>query len=159
MDRILVFPYQSFTDYLNLLVVADVILDTMPFGGGSSAYQALAVGTPIVTLPGEYMRGRFTYACYKKMELMECVARDREDCVRIAARLGTDKTYREQVKARILAASTALYEDREVVRELERFLMWAVAQGGGAHEGWKSHGDSRGGNDQAQGTERHKMIH
>lgn len=143
MDRIKVLPYQNFSDYLNLLVVADIILDTIPFGGGSSAYQALAVGTPIVTLPGEYMRGRFTYACYQKMKLMECVAKDREDYVRIAVRLGTDKTYREQIKARILAASTALYEDREVVRELERFLKWAVAQGGGAQKGWKNYGDSR----------------
>lgn len=126
VDRIRFLPYQRTNDYLNLLAIADVILDTVHFGGGSSTYQALAAGTPIVTLPGEHMCGRFTYGCYKRMGVLDCVAKDQEDYIRIAVRLGTDKIYRDKARAGILSANSVLYENQEVVQELERFLVTAV---------------------------------
>ena len=52
-----------------------------------TTYEALAAGTPIVTLPGGFLRGRQTYACYRRMGVMDCVAKDSEDYVRLAVRL------------------------------------------------------------------------
>ena len=126
LTRVRILPYPGPAGYLDLLAQADVILDTLHYGGGSSSLQALGTGTPIVTLPGAFQRGRHTYAYYRKMGLMECVASDREDYVRIAVRLGTDKVYRQQVKAKILAKNSVLYEDLTVVRELEAFFTNAV---------------------------------
>jgi predicted O-linked N-acetylglucosamine transferase (SPINDLY family) len=36
--------------------------------------QALSVGTPIVTLPGATLAGRFTLAMYDKLGIMDLVA-------------------------------------------------------------------------------------
>ena len=126
LDRITVLPYPGFNHYLNLLNIADVMLDTLHYGGGSTSLQALAAGTPIVTLPSNFQRGRHTYAYYKKMGYTECVAKDKEDYVQKAVRLGTDKAYREKVRNDILAANSVLYENQEVVLELERFLATVV---------------------------------
>ena len=38
------------------LASADVILDPLHFSGGNTTFEALAMGTPIVTLPGTFMR-------------------------------------------------------------------------------------------------------
>ena len=42
----------SAISYVRLLALGRVMLDPYPFGGGVTALEALAVGTPVVTLPG-----------------------------------------------------------------------------------------------------------
>ena len=108
-------------------MISEVMLDPFHFSSGNAAYEALAMGTPIVTLPSRFLRGRITYGLYKKMGVMDCVADSPQRYVEIALRLGTDSSYREQIKAKILAANQVLYEDKEAVRELEQFLGSVVA--------------------------------
>jgi predicted O-linked N-acetylglucosamine transferase (SPINDLY family) len=127
MARIRFVPRQSFEDYLNLMAIADVMLDPVHFGGGSTTYEAFACGIPVVTWPSSLMRGRFVVGFYQRMGVMDCVADTPAHYVAIAVRLGTDLSYRAQVKAKILAASSVLYEDREVVREFEKFFWEALA--------------------------------
>jgi predicted O-linked N-acetylglucosamine transferase (SPINDLY family) len=125
-DRVHFLPRQSQNDFLHLQAVADVLLDTFPFGGGNTSYEAFASGTPVVTLPGPDLRGRITSALYHQMGVPDCVAADPQDYVRIALRLGTDPARRDEVRGRILARKHMIYEDEEAVRELERFLLDAV---------------------------------
>jgi protein O-GlcNAc transferase len=125
-DRVIVLPRLSSQDFLSLLAMADVILDPLPFGGGLSSHEAFLVGTPVVTQPGDFLRGRITYACYRRMGLLDCVAADRDDYVRIALRLGNDRDWREGVRARLAGARTVLLENRGVIRELEEFLPAAL---------------------------------
>lgn len=113
-------------EFQRLLELADVILDPLHFGGGNTSYEAFSVGTPIVTLPGGFLRSRITYALYRWMGLDDCVADDASDYVAKAVRLGTDPPWREQVRASILAEHHKLYENLAGVRELEAFLSQAV---------------------------------
>lgn len=127
MARIVFLPRQKFNDYLSLIAVADVILDPFHFGGGSTTYEIFAIGTPIVTYPSRFMRGRFAYGCYKRMGILDCIADTPARYVEIAIQLGTDQTYRNRVKQKILAANSVLYEDSTVIREFENFFLKAVA--------------------------------
>jgi protein O-GlcNAc transferase len=70
--------------FLDLLACADVLLDTRPFGGGFTTYQALALGTPVVTWPGEFLRGRVTLGCYRQMGVERYVARSAEKYVELS---------------------------------------------------------------------------
>ena len=126
VDRIVVLPYPGSTEYLSLLNMCDVMLDTYHYGGGSTSLQGLAFGTPIVTLPGNFQRGRHTYGYYKKMDYMECVASDPTEYIRLTVRLGTDAGYRQRVREQILARNAALYENIHVVREIEQFFANAI---------------------------------
>ena len=71
-----------------------------------------------------------TYALYKKMNMMDCVASTPEEYVDIAVRLATDREYRELIRSRILAANQVLYEDHSVIRELEQFFLQALREKG-----------------------------
>lgn len=113
--------------FLHILTLADCVLDSTHFCGGTTTAQALGVGAPIVTLPGEFMRGRITAGCYQKMGLLDCVARDRDDYVRIALSLGCDPAFRARIRAAILAQNSILYDNPGFVRELEEFFPRAVA--------------------------------
>ena len=125
-DRIRFLPRQGFDDFLGLLRRADVILDPPVFGGGNSTLEALAMGTPVVTLPDNYLRARISYTWYRKMSLMDCVAKDGEDYVRIALELGRNATRRAEVAKRITARADILFDDDDAVRGLEDFLVEAV---------------------------------
>lgn len=125
-DRIQYVPFQPLPSFRQLLALADVILDPLDFGGGDTSYEAFAVGTPIVTLPGGFLRSRITYALYQAMGLTDCIATDADDYVARAVRLATDAEWRRHVQSRLLAAHGAIYENLAAVRELEGFLLEAV---------------------------------
>lgn len=130
VDRIIFVPRQSAEDFLSLMIVSNCVLDTIHFGGGTTSFEAMAVGAPVVTLPGEFMRGRNTYSFYRQMDLLDCAAKDKEDYVRIAVRLGTDPSFREHMKTEILARCHVLFDDVEGVKELQQFLIEAVQKVG-----------------------------
>ena len=121
--RVVFLPRQSHEDYMQLLVLSDVSLDSFPFSGGNTTYQALAMGTPVVTLPGDYLRGRLSLAIYRKLGILDCVAKNPEDFARIAVRLGTDETYRIELCARIEAATSAIFDDPVFLSEARTFLL------------------------------------
>ena len=121
-------PRMSQNAFLHLQARADLLLDTPNFGGGSTSFEAFAFGTPIVTCAGRSLRDRITSACYRQMDLTDCIARDRGRLRADGLRLGTDSAWRDQVRARILARKHRLYEQREAVLELEQFLREAVAR-------------------------------
>lgn len=54
----------------------------------ASMRQALAVGTPVVTLPSSLLGGRLTLALYQRLGVLDCVAKDAHDYVAIALKVG-----------------------------------------------------------------------
>jgi uncharacterized protein (TIGR03032 family) len=113
--------------FLELLAAADVVLDPITFGGGNTTYEALAVGTPVVTLPGELLRTRITRALYAKAGYDELVAGSAEEYVETAVALATDRERLGAARNRIAQACGVLYEDEAEIRDLEAFLAAAVA--------------------------------
>ena len=125
IGRIHFLPRMLGPDYLQVFAAADCILDTLRFSGGTTSCDALGVGGLVVTLPGPFMRSRVTHALYRKMGMDDLVARDRDDYVRIALRLGTDPTYRDQMRQKINSLSDVLFENTECASELgELFEKW-----------------------------------
>lgn len=47
-------------------------------GGCTTTYEALAVGTPVVSWPGSALRGRFTKALLERAGLRQCVVASAE---------------------------------------------------------------------------------
>ena len=128
VDRIVFLPRQPSPDYVNLIGLADAMLDTVHFNGMNTSLEAFSVGTPVVTLPGEFQRGRHTQAMYRKMAITECVAVDAAHYIDIAVRLGCDHACRRAIHQKIILRNGVLFEDMDVVREFERFFREAVAR-------------------------------
>jgi len=122
-SRIRILGSLEYRRFLALLSLGNVMLDTVHFCGGNTSYEAFSVGTPIVTMPSPFMRGRITAGLYQKMQIQDCIAQTQEEYVDIAVRLGTDPVYRESMTSKILAAKHLLYEDMAAVDELAALLM------------------------------------
>jgi len=122
VDRVHFIDPLPFDKYVAMMEQADVVLDTQHFSGGNSSVEGLAVGAPIVTMPSPFLKGRITYAWYRKMGITDCIANSPEEYVDIAVRLATDRQAREDVRQRILGSSELLFDDLTAVRELEDFF-------------------------------------
>jgi protein O-GlcNAc transferase len=125
-DRIIFLPQMSRLEFMNLLLVADVNLDPFHFSGGNSTHEALALGSPVVTWPGSFMRGRVSYGLYRRMGIMDLVASDPDDYVAKALRLARDRDWRESIRAAIRERSAILFDNVAMVREFEDFIEAAV---------------------------------
>jgi predicted O-linked N-acetylglucosamine transferase (SPINDLY family) len=122
MDRVSILPRMPFEGFMEVLCSADVLLDSFPFGGGNTSFQGFAAGVPIVTLPGDYLRGRGALAHYRLMGIEGCVASSADEYAAIALHLGTDKPYRDNIAAQIRDRRGVLFDDTRVVEHLAKML-------------------------------------
>ena len=120
-------PNLEHAAYLRLNAVCDVMLDSVHWSGGNTSIDAIAAGLPIVTLPGSLMRGRQSAAMLGILGVEELVAKDADDYVDKAARVGRDGAWRAELAKRIRAGREALFARDEPIRALEDFLAKAAA--------------------------------
>lgn len=125
VERIRWLPPLANQDYLQLLRLGDVMLDPLHFGGGNTSYESFAVGTPVVTLPGPFLRSRITQGLYRKMaeyrplsETPAPVASSKDQYVALACMLAAKGNQRERCREWIERRSLLLFEDDAEVEDL-----------------------------------------
>ncbi len=126
-DRVLFLPDVPHPEYLRINQLCDVMLDTMHWSGGNTSLDALSVGLPIVTLPGEYMRGRQSMAMLRRLGLSELIAGNADEYVARAVALGNDAAYRARISQQIIDNHHRLFDDGEPIVALQDFFKQAVA--------------------------------
>ena len=131
-DWCILLPQQSGEQYLQLNRVSDVLLDTVGWSGGRTTLEGIACGLPVVTLPGEFMRGRHTFAMLSLMGLQSLIAQNETEYVQLAVKLGLDPAWRAEVRAQQAAvADQVLFDRRDVVTTLETAMEQWVGRDGG----------------------------
>ena len=121
-ERIIFLPYMTHGAYLALNRVCDVMLDTVHWSGGNTSLDALASGLPVITLPGNLMRGRQSMGMLRILGVPELVAADADDYVRRAVELARDGERRTAVSRSIVANLERLFDRDEPVRAFNDFL-------------------------------------
>jgi len=108
--------------FLGLMTKADIYLDTLSFSGFTTGFQALQCALPIVTMDGEFMRGRLASALLRRLGVAETVAADVDAYVNIAVGLGRDSDRRSALKRKIASQLPSLFHDAAPLRAMERFI-------------------------------------
>ncbi|HUQ37429.1 MAG TPA: tetratricopeptide repeat protein [Aestuariivirga sp.] len=115
-------PRVSSADYLLLLRRMHILIDSVGWSGGNTSLSAIEAGVPLITLPGEFMRGRHTYAMFSMMGVHDLVADSLDGYISKLVDLGRDADLRSHVAAEILNKKDLLYEDLTFVNALDEFL-------------------------------------
>lgn len=127
LNRIRVLPRLNYAAYLAMVQQCDLLLDSLYFSGGNTSFEGLALGTPIVTLPGTFLRGRFTFGCYQQMGdknlLAACVAQTADDWVEKAVRLATDRDQQNQVRESLRQSRQHLFARVDAAECFQQTLM------------------------------------
>jgi predicted O-linked N-acetylglucosamine transferase (SPINDLY family) len=105
--------------FLNLVQISDVCLDPFPFGGCNTSYDAFDYNIPVITLPSEYLHGRFTVGLYNRMGLSdcECIANSIEEYARIATNIGINTKLRHKINRNIEMKKHLIFQEQESVDE------------------------------------------
>jgi protein O-GlcNAc transferase len=109
-------------EYWALNLASDIFLDSLEWSGCNTTLEAIDCGLPIVTLPGRFMRGRHSYAILTQLGVPDTIAADKRDYVRIAARLGVDRDWRQTIVETMGAQRDRLFSDTRSVVALEQFF-------------------------------------
>ena len=131
-QRVQFWPRCSPGEFLILLAAADLLLDPLHFGGGNTTFEALALGTPIVTCPGPLMRSRVTQACLRQMDfpaaLESGIATDRDGYLACALDWASNSRARIAHSERLLQAAGRLFETRTAVQQMAAAVQSAWSQ-------------------------------
>jgi protein O-GlcNAc transferase len=76
----------------------DIALDPFPYTGGITSAEALWMGVPVVTLPGDRITSRQTFAFLTELGLTDLAASSEDDYVRIATALAGDPGRRAELR-------------------------------------------------------------
>ncbi len=128
VDRILFLPALSREEYLQVLACCDVVLDPLHFGGVNTTFDAISLEKPIICLPTDQQRGRFTAGCLQQMGVLQTVADSIEDYIGLAVRFGTDFDSRRQIRAMTQDRKGMLFECPKAVQEHERMFQEMLAR-------------------------------
>ncbi|CDH44155.1 tetratricopeptide repeat protein [Candidatus Contendibacter odensensis] len=108
----------------------DIALDPFPHNAGTTTFEALWMGVPVVSLRDRPSMGRFGDAILDAMGLSEWVADSVEDYLAIVARLASDldalSVWRATLRGRMLASP--LCDESGFTRDLENAYrqMWQI---------------------------------
>ena len=76
--------------HLHLYAQMDVALDTFPWSGHTTACEALRMGVPVLTLPGNHHASRMVSSILTSMGLTDWIADSKDDLLRIAQQKAQD---------------------------------------------------------------------
>eukprot|EP01032_Pedospumella_encystans_P014902 gene14902-17096_t len=119
----------GYNHYYTVLRSAKVVLDTNPYGGCLTSHDALSHHVPIVTLPSDYIRGRFTLGMYRNMNMSSLVAKDSAEFNHIVMKLLNDEAYwlQEATEIKVKFARLVATNNEKVAQEWAEFFIRVLA--------------------------------
>jgi len=111
----------SYAEHLARLPCADLVLDTFPFNGGTSASDALWAGVPLLTLAGDAFAARMAGSLLNALDLPELITGSLERYRACALELATQPNRLSEIRTRLAVAHerAPLFDSARFCRHLE----------------------------------------
>ena len=121
-------------EHLARYALADLFLDTFPYGAHTTAADAMWMGVPVLTVPGKSFASRVCSSLVTAAGIGEMVCEDQGHYVARAVELGRRPDLLSMIKQKLIAGkqSCLLFDTPRLVDELEDLyrLMWEDFQAG-----------------------------
>jgi predicted O-linked N-acetylglucosamine transferase (SPINDLY family) len=129
-DRLIFAPFVNIEQHRARLPQADVILDTFPCGGHTTASDALWAGVPMVALIGSTFAARVAPSLLNSAGLPELVCSDLADYEQLAVALATDSPRRQALREHLHRArqEAPLFDSEGFARDFGALVERMVAR-------------------------------
>ena len=113
---------QPYARHLGRLAAADLVLDTLPFNGGTSSSDALWAGVPVLTCTGDTFAGRMSTSLLHRAGLTELIVGSLEDYVAVATALYNNQARLQGIRAQLQsnAVRQRLFATEPTTRAIEQ---------------------------------------
>lgn len=139
-ERLVFAPFLPLPDHLARLGLADLCLDTQPYGAHTTASDALWAGVPVVTCLGRSFAGRVAASLLTVLGLPELIASDPDAYETLALHLANHRDELAALRRRLSAnrLSAPLFDCGRFTTHLETAyeVMWAIHCDGGGPRGF-----------------------
>lgn len=110
-------PWMPAPDFYRMVQLADCVLDSFDFTGGITTIDTLSLGAPLISCPGEFMRGRLSIPFMKQAGLSALIANSVEEYIELACDL-------ERVRAAMANWNPEpMFNDLRPVRAIDELLL------------------------------------
>lgn len=128
-DRVIIEGGEQHQQFMHVYNRIDIALDPHPYTGGLTTCEALWMGVPVVTLPGETFAGRHSATHLANANLSQFIAQDEQDYIDIALKWANDLDELENLRAglREHVSKTPLVDGPRFAKNLEKAMrhMWS----------------------------------
>jgi protein O-GlcNAc transferase len=133
-ERLVFAPSEPMPSYLARYRLADLYLDTFPFGSHTTVNDALFAGLPVLTLAGCSMAARASASEVISAGLPEMVANSLQEYESIALVVARDRGYLQKLTARLRGegAASALFDMTSYARRFEDAMLGIASETGTA---------------------------
>jgi len=130
-ERLIFAPHEPMPEYLARYRLADLYLDTYPFGSHTTVNDALFAGLPVLTIAGRSMAARASASQLRAAGLAEMIASSHEDYESIALALVRNRTRLEDLTGRLRSQrqTSALFDMDSYTRRFEDALLRIARNG------------------------------
>jgi len=109
IDRLIILNYDTQqNEHLEKYNKIDICLDTYPYNGTTTTFEALWMGVPVITLSGNAHLSRVGNSILQNMELSELIANSPEEYLNIAVALSKNKdkiqNYRHSLRDKLMSS-------------------------------------------------------
>ncbi len=120
-ERIIFAPFVPTREHLARCGLADLMLDTFPYGGHTTATDSVWSGVPCLTLYGRSFQSRVAYSLNANLDLDRFNCTTFEDYVERAVTFGRDRPFLQSIKNDLLTrrATHPVFDSQLRARELE----------------------------------------
>ena len=126
-ERLIFAPKAPNAKHLARIAVADLFLDTFPYGAHSTAADALTMGLPVLTFPGKSFAARFCHSIVAAAGVPELLCSDPENYIEKAIGFANDPRSLRRIRDSLQAKreTCALRDIPALARRLED-LFWQM---------------------------------
>ena len=115
---------KNISDHLKLYNKANVALDTFPYPGVTTSFEALLMGLPVLTMRGFNFNSRCGESIIKNIDMENLIAQDEQDYISKANALRSESNlieiYGTKLRNRVL--SSPLFDTDNFTKDFERLL-------------------------------------
>ena len=116
---------ENIYDHLNLYNKANVALDTFPYPGVTTSFEAILMGLPVLTMKGFNFNSRCGESINKNIQMDHLIAQNDNDYIAKAISLENDNNLSEKygINLRKRALASPLFDTNQFTKDFENLLI------------------------------------
>ena len=115
---------KKFEDHINLYKEIDLALDTFPYNGVTTSFEAIWMGVPVLTMQGYNFNSRCGESINKNLGLINLIAKDEKDYIFKAKKLAEDQESLKEIRKKIYdeAINSPLFDSKKFNNDFYNLL-------------------------------------